>query len=61
VLCRTKGAGRATDLEGVSDQTLHTPAEQAEPLGPRLVGLALLCVTLFTLATLVGLLANSYA
>jgi hypothetical protein len=45
----------------VSDQTLHTPVEQAEPLGPRLVGLALLCVTLFTLATLVGLLANSYA
>jgi hypothetical protein len=45
----------------VSDQTLHTPAEQAEPLGPRLVSLAILCVTLFTLATLVGLFANAYA
>jgi hypothetical protein len=47
---------------GVSDQTFKTPeAAPAVPLGPRLVGLALLCVTLFALATLVGLFANSYA
>jgi hypothetical protein len=45
----------------VSDQTLRTAAEHAEPLGPRLVSLALLCVTLFALATLVGLFANAYA
>ena len=28
---------------------------------PRLAGLALLCVTLFAMATLVGLFANAYA
>jgi hypothetical protein len=44
----------------VSDETLRTSAPQV-PLGPRLAGLAILCVTLFSLATLVGLLANAYA
>jgi hypothetical protein len=38
----------------VRDQTFKSqPA-----LGPRLAGLAVLCVTLFALATLVGLFAN---
>jgi hypothetical protein len=49
-------------VEGVKDQTFKTPhAGSATPLGPRLAGLALLCVTLFALATLVGLFANTYA
>ena len=47
------------------DQTFtNTHANQAPeqvPLGPRLAGLALVCVTLFGLATLVGLFANSWA
>ena len=47
------------------DQTLPNAladqAPQHAPLGPRLVGLAILCVTLFGLATLVGLFANSWA
>jgi hypothetical protein len=30
-------------------------------LGPRHAGLAILCVTLFALATLVGMFANAYA
>jgi hypothetical protein len=41
----------------VRDQTLKTQPT----LGPRLAGLAVLCVTLFALATLVGLFANSLA
>jgi hypothetical protein len=49
----------------VRDQTLsNTVANQVPrqvPLGPRIAGLALLCVTLFALATLVGLFANSWA
>jgi hypothetical protein len=49
-------------VEGVSDQTFKThQAGPATPLGPRLAGLALVCVTLFALATLVGLFANAYA
>ncbi|HEY0280269.1 MAG TPA: hypothetical protein VGC32_18545 [Solirubrobacterales bacterium] len=36
-------------------------APQQAPLGPRLAGLAILCVTLFGLATLVGLFANTWA
>ena len=47
------------------DQTLTSSltneAPQHAPLGPRLAGLALLCVTLFGLATLVGLFANAWA
>ena len=47
------------------DQTLsNTVANQVPqqaPLGPRLAGLAILCVTLFGLATLVGLFANAWA
>jgi hypothetical protein len=54
-----------TDQEQVRDQTLtNAHANQAPrpaPLGPRLAGLAILCVTLFGLATLVGLFANSWA
>ncbi len=45
----------------VSDETFHTRAAPPVPLGPRLVGLAILCVTLFALATLAGLFANIYA
>jgi len=49
----------------VRDQTLsHTAVNQVPqqvPLGPRLAGLAILCVTLFGLATLVGLFANTWA
>jgi hypothetical protein len=40
---------------------MRTPAASQPALGPRLVGLALLCVTLFALATLVGLAANAAA
>jgi hypothetical protein len=41
----------------VRDQSL-----KAQPaLGPRLAGLAIICVTLFALATLVGLFANGLA
>ena len=47
------------------DQTFtNTHSDRAPeqvPLGPRLAGLALVCVTLFGLATLVGLFANSWA
>jgi hypothetical protein len=47
------------------DQTLsNTVANQVPqhaPLAPRIVGLAILCVTLFGLATLVGLFANTWA
>jgi hypothetical protein len=54
-----------TDQEQVRDQTLpnslaNQVAQQA-PLGPRIAGLAILCVTLFGLATLVGLFANTWA
>jgi hypothetical protein len=49
----------------VRDQTLSdtvaNQVQQQAPLGPRIVGLALLCVTLFGLATLVGLFANVWA
>jgi hypothetical protein len=45
----------------VEDQTFRTPAPTQTALGPRLAGLAILCVTLFALATLVGLFANVYA
>jgi hypothetical protein len=45
----------------VEDQTFRTPAPTQTALGPRLAGLAILCVTLFALATLVGLFANAYA
>jgi hypothetical protein len=49
----------------VRDQTLSSSAAnqvpQQAPLGPRLAGLAILCVTLFGLATLVGLFANAWA
>jgi hypothetical protein len=41
----------------VRDQTLKAQAA----LGPRLAGLAILCATLFALATVVGLCANSLA
>jgi hypothetical protein len=34
---------------------------QPAPLAPRLAGLALVCLTLFALATLVGLFANAWA
>jgi hypothetical protein len=41
----------------VRDQSL-----EAHPaLGPRLAGLAILCATLFALATVVGMFANSLA
>ena len=47
------------------DQTLSSPVAnqvpQQAPLGPRIAGLALLCITLFGLATLVGLFANTWA
>ncbi len=39
------------------DQTLRTHSA----IGPRLVGLALLCVALFGLATIAGLFANGLA
>jgi hypothetical protein len=49
----------------VRDQTLPdslaNQVPQQAPLGPRIAGLALLCVTLFGLATLVGLFANTWA
>jgi hypothetical protein len=49
----------------VRDQTLSNPVanqvSQQTPLGPRIAGLAILCVTLFGLATLVGLFANTWA
>jgi hypothetical protein len=49
----------------VRDQTLPSPlanqVPQQAPLAPRLAGLAILCVTLFGLATLVGLFANAWA
>jgi hypothetical protein len=41
----------------VRDQSLKTQA----PLGPRLAGLAILCATLFALATVVGMFANGLA
>jgi hypothetical protein len=59
--CRTKGAARTADVDRVEDRALRTQTPSATPLGPRLAGLALLCVTLFALATLVGLFANAYA
>ena len=47
------------------DQTLSNSlanqVPQQAPLGPRIAGLAILCVTLFGLATLVGLFANNWA
>jgi hypothetical protein len=49
----------------VRDQTLPNPlanqVSQQAPLGPRIAGLAILCVTLFGLATLVGMFANAWA
>lgn len=43
------------------DSSLRTTIAPHPALGPRLVGLAILCVTLFALATLVGLFANGLA
>jgi hypothetical protein len=54
VRCRTHESDAGTDQEQVRDQSLKAPAG----LGPRLVGLAVLCVTLFALATVVGLFAD---
>jgi hypothetical protein len=45
----------------VSDETFTTSAAPQVPLGPRLMGLAIICVLLFGLATIAGLLANAYA
>ena len=59
--CRSKGADRGADAGQVEDQTLRTPAPTRTALGPRLAGLAILCVTLFALATLVGMFANAAA
>ena len=63
--CRAHEFDALTDQEQVRDQTLsNTVVDQVPqqvPLGPRLVGLALVCVTLFGLATVVGLFANSWA
>jgi hypothetical protein len=41
----------------VRDQTLRTQAA----LGPRLAGLAVVCMALFGLATVAGLIANGVA
>jgi hypothetical protein len=41
----------------MKEQTFKTPPA----LGPRLVGLAILCATLFALATVVGMFANGLA
>ena len=43
------------------DQSFKTAIPHQAPLGPRLAGLAIVCVTLFGLATLVGLCANTWA
>ncbi len=63
--CRTHKSDVLTDQEQVRDQTLSdTVANQVPkqaPLGPRIAGLAILCVTLFGLATLVGLFADTWA
>jgi len=40
---------------------LRTPVAHQAALGPRLAGLAILCLTLFSLATLAGLAANGIA
>jgi hypothetical protein len=65
VRCRTHESDALTDQEQVRDQSLSNPianqVPQQAPLGPRIAGLAILCVTLFGLATLVGLFANSWA
>ncbi len=48
----------------MSDELFDQAFSAAPPevrLGPRLVGLLLLCTVLFGLATIVGLLANTYA
>jgi hypothetical protein len=37
------------------------PVQHGTALGPRLVGLALICVALFALATIAGLIANAAA
>jgi hypothetical protein len=53
-----------SDAGQVEDRTIFINDEdmrEQPALGPRLAGLALLCVTLFALATLVGLFANAYA
>jgi hypothetical protein len=44
----------------VRDAPINAPLPHQAPLGNRLAGLALLCVTLFGLATLVGLFANGF-
>jgi hypothetical protein len=54
-----------TDQEQVRDQSLANSVAnrvpQQAPLGPRIAGLAILCLTLFGLATLFGLFANAVA
>jgi hypothetical protein len=45
----------------VRDQSLKRAMPRQAALGPRLAGLAIVCVTLFGMATLVGLCANSWA
>jgi hypothetical protein len=45
----------------MNDQPLRTRTTPQAALGPRLVGLLLLCVALFALATLVGMFANAAA
>ena len=46
-----------TDQGQVRDQML----KEQTALGPRLAGLALICVALFALATIAGLFANGLA
>ncbi|MCW2981016.1 MAG: hypothetical protein JWO14_2743 [Solirubrobacterales bacterium] len=43
----------------LSDTVANQVPQQAQ-LAPRIVGLAIVCVTLFGLATLVGLFANTW-
>jgi hypothetical protein len=45
----------------VRDRSFRTSAPPPAALGPRLAGLAILCVALFGMATLVGLFANGLA
>jgi hypothetical protein len=45
----------------ILSNTAANQVSQQAPLAPRIAGLAILCVTLFGLATLVGLFANTWA
>jgi hypothetical protein len=59
--CKTHQPDTEADQGWVRDRTLRTQVAPQPALGPRVAGLLLVCMALFAMATLVGLVANAAA